>query len=402
VRVLWLTREAPYPPRYGGDYLYSSHLIEALAAAGVTVRVLCYPGGGSSPADQSGEPSVEWEVLPAPPERPPWRSLFGPLPSIAARYVAEGMRRRVMREVVARKWDAVCIDHVGMAWLLPAVRNARGNRRRPLLVYIAHNHEKSVRTQLAREAPGSLPRRIALQADAWKAGRLEDALARQVDLLVANTEVDDARFRSEHPETPSVIVRPAYEGPVLSPVEPATRPRRAVVVGSFGWLAKQLNLDAFLAEAAPRLAAAGVELEVAGAMPAGYQRSVLDRFPAVRLTGTLDDLTPHLAEARVGVVPEYVGGGFKHKALQYVFCRVPILALSGSVAGTPLVPGRSILEYPDMRALAGGILDVIDDAPRLASVEAAAFEACRDQFRWADRGVTLRDALARRLGEVPA
>lgn len=402
MRVLWLTREAPYPPRYGGDYLYSSHLIEALAAAGASVCVLCSPGGGVSPAKQSREPSVEWEVLPAAPERPAWRSLFGPLPSIAARYVAEGMRRRVTHEVAAGAWDAVCIDHIGMAWLLPVVRRARGHRRRPLLVYIAHNHEKSVRAQLAREAPGGLPRRAALRVDAWKAGRLEDALTRQVDLLVANTEVDDDRYRSDHPEVPSVVVRPAYEGPALDPADPASRPRRVVVAGSFGWLAKQLNLDAFLAEAALRLAEAGVELEVAGAMPPDYERTVRARFPAVRLTGTLDDLTPHLAEARVGVVPEYVGGGFKHKALQYVFCRVPILALAGSVAGTPLVPGRSILESPDMRTLVDGILDVIDDAPRLASIEAAAFEACRDEFRWADRGVTLRDALARRLAEAPA
>ncbi|PKN82791.1 MAG: hypothetical protein CVU47_01795 [Chloroflexi bacterium HGW-Chloroflexi-9] len=401
MRVLWLTREAPYPPRYGGDYLYSSRLIEALAAAGVDVHVLCSPGGGLGPDVQCREPSVTWKVVAPPPLRPAWRSLLTPLPNIAARQVAEAMRQRAMALVAQGGWDAVCLDHIGMGWLLPHLERARTGRR-PLLVYIAHNHEKTVRAQLAREAPGGLPRRLALRLDAWKAGRLEDALVRRSDLVIANTEVDEALYRREHPGVAAVVVKPAYEGPVLDPLPPEAKPRRVVLVGSFGWLAKQLNLDAFLDEAAPRLAAAGVELVVAGAMPLDYERAVSARFPSVRLTGAGEDLTPHLREARAGVVPEHVGGGFKHKALQYVFCRVPILALSGSVAGTPLVPGRSILEYADMRALVDGILGVVDDAPRLTAVEAAAFEACRDGFRWADRGVTLRDAFARRLQEVPA
>lgn len=400
MRVLWVTREAPYPPRYGGDYLYSSHLIEALAEAGVDVRVLCYPGGGAPPSEQSRAPGVEWEVLPAPPEQPAWRSIPGRLPSIAARYATEGMRRRVTHEVTAGGWDAVCLDHIGTGWLLPAIRAARAGRTRPLLVYIAHNHEKSVRAQAAREATGNVARRAALRLDAWKAGRLEDALVRASDLVATNTEVDDATFRAAHPRARTVVVKPAYDGPVFDPGAPEAKPRRVVVAGSFGWTAKQLNLDAFLAEAAPRLGAAGVEIEVAGAMPAGYERSVRARFPVVRLTGVVDDLTPYLREARVGVVPEFVGGGFKHKVLQYVFCRVPVLALAGSVAGTPLRDGESILEFADMPALVEGILAVVDDAPRLASLEAAAFEACRGQFDWADRGVVLRDAIALRLVEV--
>lgn len=401
MRVLWVTREAPYPPRYGGDYLYSSHLLEALAGAGVEVRVLCYPGGGAPPGDQCREPAVAWELLPAPPERPAWRSLPTPMPNIAARFVSQGMQRRVTDEVEQGGWDAVCVDHIGMAWLLPAILRARVAARRPLLAYIAHNHEKSVRGQLGREAQGSAARRTALRLDAFKAGRLEDRLVRAADLLVSNTEVDDALFRRDHPGVASVVVKPAYDGPVLEAVHPATKPRRALIVGSFGWLAKQLNLEAFLAEAAPRLEVAGVELEVAGAMPPDFDRAVRARFPGVRFTGVFDDLVPHLREARIGVVPEEIGGGFKHKALQYVFCRVPVLALAGSVAGMPLVPGQGILEYPDIPALVDGIIATIDDPDRLAAIDAAAFAACRGGFDWADRGSTLRDAIARQLAERP-
>ena len=394
MRCLWLTREAPYPPRYGGDYLYSSHVIEALAAAGASVTVLCYGGGGVSPSVQCREPGVEWEVLPAPPPRAAWRSLPGRLPSIAHRYVSAAMQDRVRGRLRGERWDAVLLDHIGMGWTLPVLRaEGVGAPAGPLLVYVSHNHEESVRRQVALRAAGALPKRLALRVDAAKVRPLERALVRSSGLLVANTEEDAALFRHEVPTQRYVVVSPGYDGPVLEPRAPAAAPRRAIVVGSFGWLAKQHNLEAFLAASVPRFQAMGVEIEVAGSMPPAFAISIRQRYPTVRVTTPVEDMTPRLLEARIGVVPEEVGGGFKHKALQYVFCRLPVAALSGSVAGTPLVPDESILEYPSMEALADGVLRVIDDPALLRRLDAAAFEACAGRFEWADRGVTLLDAM---------
>src|SRR3546814_10693449 len=44
------------------------------------------------------------------------------------------------------------------------------------------------------------------------------------------------------------------------------------------------------------------------------------------------------------------GGGFKLKALDYVFNRLPILALEGSVAGMPMQHDDGILFYRDYRS----------------------------------------------------
>jgi hypothetical protein len=103
---------------------------------------------------------------------------------------------------------------------------------------------------------------------------------------------------------------------------------------------------------------------------------------------------PYVEDARLAIVPERNGGGFKLKVLDYIFNRIPILALRGSVAGVPLRHEESILLYPDQEALALGIAHAIDDVPRLDELQNAAFEACRHVFNWNSRGTQLLSAMA--------
>jgi polysaccharide biosynthesis protein PslH len=107
---------------------------------------------------------------------------------------------------------------------------------------------------------------------------------------------------------------------------------------------------------------------------------------ATDFTGTVPDVDRYMDEARIAIVPERNGGGFKLKMLDYVFNRIPIFALSGSFAGVPLIHDDSVVLFPDHAALARGVLDAIDDTDRLNRLQERAFVACRDRFDWASRG----------------
>jgi glycosyltransferase involved in cell wall biosynthesis len=118
------------------------------------------------------------------------------------------------------------------------------------------------------------------------------------------------------------------------------------------------------------------------------------RFSAIQFTGPVSGLPALMQDARVALVPERHGGGFKLKVLDYIFNRLPILALEGSVAGMPLRHEDSILLYRDYRALATGVLQVIDDYDRLNHLQDRAYAICRDRFDWASRGRQLLAAIA--------
>ena len=96
----------------------------------------------------------------------------------------------------------------------------------------------------------------------------------------------------------------------------------------------------------------------------------------------------------MALVAERHGGGFKLKVLDYIFNRMPILALNGSVAGVPLQHDDSILLFEDYETLAQGTLQVLDDYDRLNQLQDRAYAVCRDQFNWSSRGESLLAAIA--------
>ena len=107
---------------------------------------------------------------------------------------------------------------------------------------------------------------------------------------------------------------------------------------------------------------------------------------ATKLVGSVPEVEPHLREARIAVVPERSGGGFKLKVLDYVFHRLPVAAITGSVAGTPLQPPESILTFANLERLASGVIRALDDLPLLNKLQEQAYVACADQFDWRRRG----------------
>ena len=395
LRCLWLTRVLPYPPSYGGDVIYSSHLIEALAANDARVTVLCHDNGSWPSVD----PNISWHVL-RPGAKAAWASLLGPTPSIVHRSRSQAIERRFAELLHGSPWDAVILDNLATAWALGAVSGVMSGPAQPALVYLSHNHEASLRREVAGSYRGNPAKRIALQIDARKAARLERQLVQAADILTANTPEDRELFNRDFPEKPCVVLTPGYDGPVLSGRNIAAElPRLAVIVGSFGWLAKQMNLVAFLSAAAQAFEAAGARIEVVGSMPPAFLASLRRRFPSVGFRASVDDVTSSLRGARLALIPEAIGGGFKHKVLEFAFNRVPMATLPGCLAGTPLADGESVAEFADLGSLAEGALRMLDDLPLLDRLQEAAFRACEGRFDWADRGTVLASAIEAAAGD---
>jgi glycosyltransferase involved in cell wall biosynthesis len=269
----------------------------------------------------------------------------------------------------------------------------RQRRPRPRLVYLSHNHEEGVARAIAGHERHIL-RRIARRLDALKVARLERTLVRHADLVTANTPDDCARFRAARAGRAVEFLPPGYGGPSTETRRiTAEVPRRAIIVGSFDWIAKRVNLEQFLAVADRTFAQAGIELQVVGSAETAFLDRLRRQVVATTFTGRVDDVVPYMAQARVALVPDTLGG-FKLKSLDYVFNRLPVLAMSGSVPGLPLRDGESIGLADDHRALARAVVEIIDDFDRLNGLQERAYAACVTQFDWPAIGRRLAAALS--------
>ncbi|MCK6451540.1 MAG: glycosyltransferase [Alphaproteobacteria bacterium] len=393
MRCLWLTLTDP-EPRHNGELIYSGGLIDAVSAAGARIDVLASARQGSPREYGQVDGDVCWWVIDHPP-RPAWSSIGSLLPHLAHRAASPAKARKLDELLSGRHWDGIVFDGISSGWALGQVRrHFRRTTLKPRMVYISHNHEASLRRQIA-SIQTNPAMRLVRHWEAAKVEWLENALFDAVDVVTAITPYDRALYLDSYPGKRVDVLTPGYGGRLqASRSITGSMPRRAIIVGSYDWIAKRINLEEFVKAADPLFAAAGAQLDVVGSADEAFLAQWRNRVKATRFTGKVKGVDPYMEQARVAIVPEQHGGGFKLKVLDYVFNRMPILAIDGSVAGVPLRHEDSIMLYSSYEDLARGVLKLIDDLERLNRLHDRAFEECHDKFDWQSRGQLLLSALA--------
>ncbi|MFL6578952.1 MAG: glycosyltransferase [Povalibacter sp.] len=392
LRCLWIGRYIPYPADAGAK-VYSAKMAESLAAAGATVRFMGFGSADAVPAESRG---VEWHSIPNG-KRSEIAALFSRLPNAAA-IDATQTYRQALESQLSEQWDAIVLDGYGAGWALDrCLAYTYSVSPQPVLIHVSHNHEAALWASMAANAQAALPKKLALRHNAFKVRRLERRMVRNVDLLSTITEEDgDALLVGVPPETaPRLLtLTPGYAGAsVANRTITQETARRVAIVGSFRWIVKQENLRRFVEIADPVFAQNGIALDVFGDVPERLQSELKARTHATEFHGFVDDPTAALAHARMAVVPEVFGGGFKLKFLDYMFARVPVATLSDAAAGLPDALRSAMIVRGDLQTLVQGIVAEIDRFTELNERQQRAFELAQTLYRWGDRGRHLRQAI---------
>ncbi|MGC4014572.1 MAG: glycosyltransferase [Luteolibacter sp.] len=388
MRCLWITRQDPRPSN-SGELIYTRGLLRALSAhPGFKVTVLAHRANGAT--EEPPDPKLRWELHGWIPKGR-LGGLFSMLPSDSWRLGNFTMRDSLETLSEEGHWDWVIIDQAACGWVLKHLPEPG----RPRIAYLAHNHEATVRKQVASERGGSLPFRAALSWDAWKYARLEQAICRRADLISAITPRDEALFKQEFPEKPTLCLPPGYNGPMVEspPLITKDSPRRVVLAGAFEWLAKRRNLELFLAAADAPFRQHNIRFVVAGKSDPDYFSALGRRYPWAEFHANVPSMDPYLSNARIGLIPEALGGGFKLKALDYIFRGLPVAALEQALSGLPVDASQDVITARQPAELAAAVAGKIDDLEFLNAAASRALFACRASFQWGDRGSALAAAL---------
>ncbi|MDF1825207.1 MAG: glycosyltransferase [Verrucomicrobiales bacterium] len=406
MKCLWLTRKYPRPTN-SGELIYSNGLIRAFAGTGVDLTVLAHDndespvGDGSENSAHIDDDEVEWR-LGSPLLGSRLGSLFTKFPSDSYRLKNGGPEKAFISALKSEAWDAIIIDHAAIGWALGPIREQRargGILNDPTLVYVSHNHESKIRREIARNSSDIFPKKLALQLDAEKYARQEDSLCEAADLVTAITETEVSSYREEFPHQRYLCLTPGYEGEfhrdrrIMEEV-----PRRVVMSGSFEWIAKRINLERFLDAAAIPFAEAGIELQIVGKTEESFRAEMIRKFPDIDFVGSVPEMTPYLLNARMGLIVEEFGGGFKLKTLEYIFHGLPLAGLNHAVESLPLSSPEEILLTPDVPSLIAAVSSTIDNFERLNYMRQRSMSVCEDAFRWEDRGKKLFEEISELRG----
>jgi polysaccharide biosynthesis protein PslH len=390
MRCLWISRYIPFPQNEGAK-VYSANLAQSLARSGAFVRFTGFGDAGAAPESAAG---VEWLAVPGK-RRSKALAAFSRRP-IAAAIDATKAYSALLEEQLREHWDAVVLDSYAAGWALDrclAYRNERpGNP--PVLAHVSHNHEEALWGAMAREARGSALKRWVLRRNAGKVSTLERRTVRSMDLVTAITEEDRRSLGADADHVRVLTLTPGYSGWVAGErrIAPAT-PRRVIIMGSFHWIVKQENIARFVEIADPIFKEHGIELDVVGDMPPALLTALRARCRATHFHGFLTDVAPLLRCARIAIVHESIGGGFKLKLLDYIFARVPVATVSQAVAGLSDELQRAMLTNGSQAGLIADIVSHMDRFDELNRMQERAFALGNEQFQWSVRGEQFRQAI---------
>jgi hypothetical protein len=314
----------------------------------------------------------------------------------------------MLESQLRQPWDVIVLDGYGSGWALDRCLAFCGNRRerRSVLVHVSHNNEEKLWLAMGREARGSALKRLALRRNATKVAILERRIVRGVDLLTTITEEDRNTLGAAAVPGRSLTLMPGYSGPIAGARHiTAATPRRVVIMGSFQWVVKQENLARFAEIADPIFEKQGIAMDVVGDIPIAFLAALKARCRATHFHGFVTDVAPYLDRARIGIVPESIGGGFKLKFLDYIFARLPVATVSQAVAGLSEELQTAMLKSDSLAGLVNLVVSHIDRIDDLNRMQELAFALGGAQFDWNVRGQrflraieTVRETAAGALG----
>ena len=102
----------------------------------------------------------------------------------------------------------------------------------------------------------------------------------------------------------------------------------------------------------------------------------------MRVTGTVADVRPYLAEAAVLVVPLRIGGGTRLKIFEGLAMGKAVVSTTVGAEGLPLIPGEHFRAADDPRAFAREVVSCFAIPAVGASSAWRAAEFVADHYSW--------------------
>jgi glycosyltransferase involved in cell wall biosynthesis len=372
MRTVMVTKFVPQPADSGGKQR-SLAILTRLAERGPTV--LCAFDDGA--ADLDGLAAIGVEVR-AVPWTPSTAGLLRGTMRTGSGSAGRFWNMALRREVLAATAEPPDLLQVEYAQLVPYAKGVSARTR----VLDLHNVESELVKSMA--ALRARPARLALGAEAMRLRRLERAGLRSFDATVVVSERDRARLPTNAP----VLVCPngwQTTGPL-----PAGKENVVAFVGLLGWGPNE-DAAVWLARdvwPAVRARVPDAKLLLIGRDPS---RKVLAlQSTDVEVTGSVPEIAPYLARARVATAPLRAGGGSRLKILEALDAARPVVATTLGAEGLEDLIGQGIVLADSPDVMATKIVDLLHDRGRTERLGRAGHAAVGERYSWA---ATLRPLL---------
>jgi len=385
MRILMLSPYIPWPLN-GGPPIRIYYVLRELVRLGHEVVLLAGHDGPPLPATHPLRTLCREIVTYQPPESSrsgvPFvsalRSLASPLPYVAAKFSAPGMQGIVQRLAEKHEFDLIWAHFALMAYAVPPELC----RTMPL-VLDEHESEGLLWRQYLRH--GSLAKRAFAVVNLIKLPAFQKRIMSRVAAVLSNSEREADFTRRYAPPGVQVWAVPnGVDTEVFAPAQTDGNKKNVILLCSgltvyrnraaALWFARRMFPQT-------RREVPDAEFWIVGSNP---NREIwrLAETPGIHVTGTVEDVRPYYAMAKVAVAPYHYGEGTKIKVVEAMACGTPLVSTSIGCQGLEVIDGKHLLIADDETDFSHRAIELLRDPQRAQTLAAAARGLAVEKYSW--------------------
>ncbi len=311
-------------------------------------------------------------------------NLFSSQPYSVASHFTSAFQRAVQGELATSSYDLVLCEWTPYAQF---VRDLSGVPR----LVVAHNVEHQIWQRYVENETQLLVRwYLGLQARRMRT--FEEDVFSSVEGATAVSATDAATIKSMAPHLDVEVVDNGVDLEFFDDdSEPAdTAAPILVFTGSMDWRPNQDCVEYFVNDILPLVQAEWPDVQTVfvGRNPPP-KIADLGRLDGVTITGTVNDVRPHIRDAAVYIVPLRIGGGSRLKILEALAMRKPVVSTGIGAEGLDVTDGRELLLADTPQQFARQINLLLSDRRQARKLGEAGRKLVEQRYGW--------DALATKL-----
>jgi glycosyltransferase involved in cell wall biosynthesis len=223
----------------------------------------------------------------------------------------------------------------------------------------------------------------------------ERRLASVCETNILCTPIEEAIFQEQIPGAPTTIIRNGVDLEQFRPDPDYAEPGRIVFTGVMDYMP---NIDAcqwFTRRVFLRLLKdyGDITFDIVGSNPTPEVRE-LERYPNVRVTGSVPDTRIQLREASVAVAPLRIARGIQNKVLEALAMGLPVVGTTPATQGVEGEAGRDLLVADGEDAFYEALKSLFDDPDEARDLGRRGRAFVEQRYSWDHCLAPLDDLLA--------
>jgi glycosyltransferase involved in cell wall biosynthesis len=382
LRILWVKVGGLWPPNTGGR-LRTLHMIAELSRRHrVSLLTTRLPADDSANLEARLPACDRIEAIPyALPKQGSARFGLAVARSWASPYPADLWRWRLAPvRARIREWIEEGVD-LCVADFLVAMPNLPVPTSVPVVLF-EHNVEYMIWKRL-HEVEKRSWRRALLGLEWRKMRHYETRACLQAGLTVAVSDADRALLAANAPGADIRAIGTGVDTAYFHPNGAVEAPSALVFTGSMDWYPNEDAITYFIAAILPQLRqeVPGLSVVVVGRDPSERLRAAC-AAAGIRVTGTVSDVRPFVAEAAVYIVPLRVGGGTRLKIFEALAMGKAVVSTRVGAEGLPIVPGQHFLQADSPADFAQAVVTLLKDPDRRRALGFAGRRLVEERYSW--------------------